>query len=89
MIFAEEAYNAEANLPVKRDFVDSYKIFNRLRNGHACIMSIVFIVLYPLGAISIHLPTDTTPWLRNTYLKNRVLGFHVPIQIIGFVMMIG
>lgn len=71
----------------ERDFDDSYKVFNRLRNGHACIMSIVFIVLYPLGAIAIHLPTDRV--FPNLYLRNRALAWHVPIQIIGFVMMVG
>jgi hypothetical protein len=72
----------------KRDY-DSYKIFNRKRNAHACIMSIVFIVLYPLGAISIHLPVDRIPFLRNTYLRSKVTAIHAPIQIIGFVMMVG
>jgi uncharacterized membrane protein (DUF485 family) len=76
------------DLHQKRDF-DSYKIFNRKRNAHACIMSIVFIVLYPLGAISIHLPIERIPYLRNTYLKKKVTAIHVPIQIIGFVMMVG
>jgi hypothetical protein len=52
-------------------------------------MSIVFIVLYPLGAISIHLPIEHIPYLKNTYLQNKVMAMHVPIQIIAFVMMIG
>lgn len=52
-------------------------------------MSIVFIVLYPLGAISTHLPIDHIPYLRNTYLQNKIMAMHVPIQIIAFVMMIG
>jgi hypothetical protein len=52
-------------------------------------MSIVFIVLYPLGAISIHLPIERIPYLKNTYLKNKVMAMHVPIQLIGFVMMVG
>ena len=72
----------------KRD-LDSYKIFNRKRNAHACIMSIVFIVLYPLGASSIHLPIGGIPYLKNTYLKNKVMAMHAPIQGIAFVMMIG
>ncbi|UKZ78482.1 hypothetical protein TrVFT333_006222 [Trichoderma virens FT-333] len=67
----------------------SFKIWNRERNGHACIMSIVFIVLYPLGAISIHLPIDHIPYLRNTYLRNKIMAIHAPIQILAFVMMIG
>ncbi|KAL6855632.1 hypothetical protein J3F83DRAFT_470909 [Trichoderma novae-zelandiae] len=68
---------------------DSYKVWNRERNGHACIMSIVFIVLYPLGAISIRLPIDQIPYLRNTYLQNKVMAMHAPIQLLAFVMMIG
>ena len=72
----------------KRDF-DTYKVLNRKRNAHACIMSIVFIVLYPLGAISIHLPIDRIPFLRNTYLKNKIMAIHAPIQILGLVMMVG
>ena len=52
-------------------------------------MSIVFIVLYPLGAISIHLPIDRIPYLNNTYLRNKVPAIHVPIQLLGSVMMIG
>ncbi|KAK6544742.1 hypothetical protein TWF694_001427 [Orbilia ellipsospora] len=73
---------------LKRD-VDSYKIFNRKRNAHACIMSIVFLVLYPLGAISVHLPIDRIPLLRNSYLKHKIMAIHAPIQILGLVMMIG
>jgi hypothetical protein len=65
------------------------KVFNRERNAHACIMSIVFIILYPLGAISIHLPIDRIPYLRNSYLRNKVPAIHVPIQILGSVMMLG
>ncbi|KAF2103924.1 hypothetical protein NA57DRAFT_70136 [Rhizodiscina lignyota] len=83
-IFGQEVQDYE-----KRDFSDSFIVFNRLRNGHACIMSITFIVLYPLGAISIHLPIESMPFLRNTYLKQKVLAIHAPIQIIGFLMMCG
>jgi len=72
----------------KRDY-DTFKILNRKRNAHACIMSIVFIVLYPLGAISIHLPIERIPYLKNTYLKKKVMAMHVPIQLIAFVMMVG
>ena len=86
MILGQELH--ERDVHQKRDF-DSSKIFNRKRNAHACIMSIVFIVLYPLGAISIHLPIDRIPYLKNTYLRNKVMAIHVPIQAIGFVMMIG
>jgi hypothetical protein len=44
------------------------------------MMSIVFIVLFPLGAISLHLP------LRGTRVVTRI---HAPIQILGLAMMIG
>ncbi|KIX95321.1 uncharacterized protein Z520_08838 [Fonsecaea multimorphosa CBS 102226] len=61
-------------------YLDGFKIFKRKRNAHACMMSIVFIVLFPLGAISLHLP------LRGV----RVVQFiHAPIQILGMAMMIG
>jgi uncharacterized membrane protein (DUF485 family) len=72
----------------KRDF-DTFEIFNRKRNAHACIMSIVFVVLYPLGAISIHLPIERIPYLKDTYLKKKIVAMHAPIQVIGFVMMVG
>ncbi|KAL7931866.1 hypothetical protein V8C35DRAFT_329235 [Trichoderma chlorosporum] len=52
-------------------------------------MSIVFIVLYPLGAISVHLPIEQIPYLRNTYLRNKIMAIHAPIQILALVMMIG
>jgi hypothetical protein len=68
---------------------DTFTIFNRKRNAHACIMSIVFIVLYPLGAISLHLPIEHIPYLRESYLRNKVMAIHVPIQAIAFVMMVG
>lgn len=42
------------------------------------MMSIVFIILLPLGAISLHLP-----------LKRAVPYVHAPIQILGMSMMIG
>jgi uncharacterized membrane protein (DUF485 family) len=78
----------ERDVHQKRDF-DTFKIFNRKRNAHACIMSIVFIILYPLGAISIHLPIDRIPYLKNTYLKKKIMAIHAPIQLIGIVMMVG
>ena len=84
---AHEQLNA-GDVLQKRDS-DSYKIFNRKRNAHACIMSIVFIVLFPLGAISIHLPIDRIPYLNKTYLRNKVPAIHAPIQLLGLVMMIG
>jgi len=80
--------HSEATELEKRD-LDTYKIFSRKRNAHACIMSIVFIVLYPLGAISVHLPIDRIPFLRNTYLRQKIMAIHAPIQLLGFVMMIG
>jgi hypothetical protein len=47
-------------------------------------MSIIFLVLYPLGAISLHLP------LPSFLKKIRIVpSVHVPIQILGLVMMIG
>jgi hypothetical protein len=48
------------------------------------MMSIVFLVLYPLGAISLHLPLP--PSLRKIRI---VPSVHVPIQILGLAMMIG
>jgi hypothetical protein len=63
---------------------DPIKIFNRKRNAHACMMSTVFLVLYPLGAISLHLPLP--PFLRNIRI---VPSVHAPIQILGLAMMIG
>ena len=72
----------------KRQVEDSFKILKRIRNGHACIMSIVFIVLFPLGAISVHLPIDRIPYLRDTYLKKKILAIHAPIQILGLFLML-
>jgi len=86
MIFGEELDTR--NVLDKRSF-DTFKILNRKRNAHACIMSIVFIILYPLGAISIHLPIHRISFLRNTYLQQKIMAVHVPIQILGTVMMIG
>jgi hypothetical protein len=63
---------------------DFVKIFNRKRNAHACMMSIVFLILYPLGAISLHLPLP--PFLKNIRI---VPSVHAPIQILGLAMMIG
>jgi hypothetical protein len=63
---------------------DFVKIFNRKRNAHACMMSIVFLLLYPLGAISLHLPLP--PFLKNIRI---VPSVHAPIQILGLAMMIG
>ena len=37
---------------------DAVEVFKRKRNAHAYITLIVFIILYPLGTISIHLPTE-------------------------------
>ncbi|KFX85726.1 hypothetical protein O988_09916, partial [Pseudogymnoascus sp. VKM F-3808] len=95
IVCSQEVYSQEADNQLnardvhqKRNF-DSYEIFNRKRNAHACIMSIVFIVLYPLGAISVHLPIDSIPYLKNTYLKKKIMAMHVPIQVLGAVMMVG
>jgi hypothetical protein len=90
MTFADDIHGqlSEMSVNEKRSF-DTIKIYERKRKAHACIMSIVFIVLYPLGAISTHLPIQRVPFLKNTYLKNKIMAMHVPIQIIAFVMMIG
>jgi hypothetical protein len=73
-------FNDEISLTKRQGFEDSYKIYIRKRHAHACMMSIVFIVLFPLAAISLHLP------LRGT----RVVAFiHAPIQLLGLAMMIG
>ena len=74
----------EGSRLLEREFYDSIKIFNRKRNAHACMMSIVFLVLYPLGAISLHLPLH--PFLKKIRI---VPSVHVPIQILGLSMMIG
>ncbi|OAL25415.1 hypothetical protein AYO20_10449 [Fonsecaea nubica] len=88
MIFAASAMAAatateseqDSSLQKRAFYEDGYKIFIRKRNAHACMMSIAFIVLFPLGAISLHLP------LRGV----RVVKFiHAPIQILGLAVMIG
>jgi hypothetical protein len=69
-------------LQKRQAFDDSYKIFLRKRNGHACMMSIVFIVIFPLGAISLHLPLKG--------VSRRVISrVHAPMQAVGMAMMIG
>ncbi|KAK6367276.1 hypothetical protein LTS17_010201 [Exophiala oligosperma] len=78
--FGTELLADPASLEKRAYFEDSYKIFLRKRNAHACIMSIVFIVLFPLGAIAQHLP------LKGVRVTSRI---HVPIQILGLIMMIG
>jgi hypothetical protein len=90
MIFCQEAQDAldARDFNQKRD-LDTFIVFNRKRNAHACIMSIVFIVLYPLGAISLHLPIEHIPFLKNTYIKKKVAAMHAPIQVIALVMMVG
>jgi len=80
-LIAEEV-NADSSGEVVWD--DPLKIFYRKRNAHACIMSIVFLVLYPLGAISLHLPLPR--FLRKIRI---ITSVHVPIQILGLCMMIG
>lgn len=68
------------SLQTRGYFEDDYKIYIRKRNAHACMMSIVFIVLFPLAAISLHLP------LKGIRVVTRI---HAPIQILGLAMMIG
>ena len=69
-------------LTTRQAFEDSFKIYNRKRNAHACIMSITFLVLLPLGAISLRLPLSP-------YIKRFVSRLHAPIQLLGVCMMIG
>ena len=73
---------ADSSLDKRQAFDDTYQIFLRKRNGHACMMSIVFVVIFPLGAISMHLPLKG--------LARRVVTrIHAPIQLLGMAMMIG
>jgi len=88
MILCQEAHDQRDARDVYQKRQDTYQVFNRERNAHACIMSIVFIVLYPLGAISIHLPIERIPYLKNTFLKNKVTAIHRPIQLLGAAMMV-
>ena len=92
MIFGRETTrNGQLNAghDNQEGYYDAHKIYVRKRNAHACIMSIVFIILYPLGAISIQLPIQRISFLRNTYLRNKVPAIHAPIQLLAFVMMVG
>ena len=73
-------------------FEDTYDIYHRKRNAHACIMSIVFIVLFPLGAISMHIPVQLLNLLPKSiqrYFSHCVSRIHAPIQLLGLAMMIG
>jgi hypothetical protein len=81
-IHYESDQSSPSQIDKRQGFEDSYKIFLRKRNAHACMMSIVFIVLYPLGAIALHLP------LQNR-IRRVVTRLHAPIQILGLCMMIG
>jgi len=88
-VFGQELdFNLNTRDIQKRD-PDSFQKLNRMRNAHACIMSIVFIILYPLGAIFLRFPIDRTPFLKNTYLRNKVPAMHAPVQLLALVMMIG
>ena len=59
---------------------DAFNIFIRKRNAHACMMSIAFIVLFPIGALTLHLPLK----------GHKIIPYvHAPIQIIGLLMVIG
>jgi hypothetical protein len=90
MIIGQEIHDQldTTDINQKRNF-DTFEIFNQKRNAHAYIMLIVFIVLYPLGTISLYLPIKHIPYLKNTFLKKKVIAIHVPIQIVAFVMMVG
>lgn len=70
----------ERSVYQKRSY-DSFELFNKKRIAHAYIMLVVFIILYPLGAISIHLPIDHI-------LKNKVMVLHTPIQIVATILMV-
>ena len=80
VLLAEEISDDSSNEIV---YNDPLNIFYRKRNAHACMMSVVFLVLYPLGAISLHLPLPK--FLRKIPI---VTSVHVPIQILGLAMMI-
>ena len=80
-LLGENIEDDSSNEPV---YNDPLKIFYRKRNAHACMMSIVFLVIYPLGAISLHLPL--AHFLRKVKVVPQV---HVPIQILGLAIMIG
>lgn len=68
--------------------LDPFVLWNRERNAHACMMTSLFVILYPLGAMSTRFPMDRIPFLRNTYLRNKIMAIHAPIQIIGTFMII-
>jgi hypothetical protein len=78
----------ERHISQKRN-IDTFGVFNRKRNANAYIMLIVFIIIYPLRAISISFPIGCIPYLKNSYFKNKIMALHAPTQVIGFVMMIG
>lgn len=50
---------------------------NSVRIGHATIMSLVFVVLFPLSALTLYLP-----------YANKVRHIHAPLQIITIILMI-
>ena len=61
-------------------FADSYSTYIHKRHAHGCIMSIVFIVLLPLGAIMLHLPLRPIPVITR---------LHAPIQLLALALLIG
>lgn len=69
----------EHSLEKRGFYEDGFKIFLRKRNAHACMMSTAFILLFPLGAISLHLP------LKGVRVASRI---HAPIQLLGLALMI-
>ncbi|KIW66704.1 hypothetical protein PV04_06009 [Phialophora macrospora] len=48
-----------------------------IRTGHATIMSLVFVVLFPVSALTLYLP-----------YSNRVRHIHAPLQVVTIVLML-
>ncbi|ETI22811.1 hypothetical protein G647_06887 [Cladophialophora carrionii CBS 160.54] len=50
---------------------------NSVRIGHATIMSLVFVVLFPLSALTLYLP-----------YSNKVRHIHAPLQVVTIILML-